>query len=545
MKLVFRVFWLVPILAALAGCRGEDAATEAQENGKSKQVLGPAVAGMFYPKDKDVLEKKVDELLAGAKTEPIENLRALVCPHAGYEFSGGVAATGYKQLVGRKFATVIILGPSHTAVFRGAAVADADAVESPLGEIPVSPKAAELGGLSPFSLHPKCEVHRPKWWQSSPKQLPAFGEETPLTWEYSVEVQYPFLQRVLGKFAVVPAVMGDLEPEEAAEAVLKVLDDDTLLVASSDLTHYLPYDLGKSLDKTSTRAICSLSVDWLEAEEDNCMEQAGISLACGIKPILTVMHVAKRKGWKARLLEYQHSSDVTGMGKEKGVGYAAIAFYAPSKADHAPHGAEPAGKTSAGQAEFTPDQRKLLLELARRCVASAAEGKDAAEPDTKGLAENMSEPRACFVTLKKDGQLRGCIGSVFPREPLYLAVMHAARSAAIEDSRFQPVAPAEVKDLQIELSILTVPQQLRHKSPEDLLEKLRPRIDGVVLRVDRHQGLFLPQVWEQLPDKEQFLNRLAEEKAGLAATAWRRGDARILVFQVEAFEESGAPKRSG
>jgi AmmeMemoRadiSam system protein A len=534
MKVPFRILLGVLVLAALGGCRGEGTATEPQ--GKPKRVLGPAVAGKFYPQDKEALAKKVDELLAAAKAEPIENLRALVCPHAGYEFSGGVAAKGFKQLAGRKFRTVIILGPSHTSLFHGVAVADADAVETPLGQIPISPKAAELGGLPPFSLHPKCEVFRPDWWQSAPKQLPAFGEETPLTWEHSVEVEYPFLQRMLTDFSVVPAVCGDVEPEEAAEAVLKVLDDDTLLVASSDLTHYIPYDLARSLDKTTTQAIAGLSIDWLEAEEDGWMTQTNnrVSLACGIKPILTVMHVAKRKGWKAKLLEYRHSSDVTGTGKTPGVGYAAVAFYAPSPSDRGP-------ATKAlprGQAEFTPPERKLLLELARRAVAAAAEGKEAAEPDRKALPEKFSDPRACFVTLTKDRQLRGCIGSIFPREPLYQAVLHAGHSAAVEDHRFAPVAPAELKNIEIEVSILTVPERLKTRSPEDLLAKLRPDVDGVVLRVDRHQGLFLPQVWKQLPDKEQFLNHLAEDKAGVAPSAWRRADARILVFQVEAFEEA-------
>ena len=251
------------------------------------------------------------------------------------------------------------------------------------------------------------------------------------------------------------------------------------------------------------------------------------------------MHVAERKGWKAKLLEYRHSSDVTGQGKTPGVGYAAVAFYAPAAAG------TPAGEGNVrdrtarppGQAEFSPPERKLLLELARRAVAAAAEGKQAAEPDAKGLPEKFSQPRACFVTLTKDRQLRGCVGSIFPHEPLYQAVLQAGRSAAIEDRRFKPVEPAELKNIEIEVSVLTLPERLKTRSPDDLLAKLRPGIDGVVLRVDRHQGLFLPQVWKQLPDKEQFLNHLAEDKADVAPSAWRRADARILVFQVEAFEE--------
>ena len=147
------------LLSVLGGCRREGTATEPQ--GKPQRVLGPAVAGMFYPKDKEALAKKVDELLAAAKAEPIENLRALVCPHAGYEFSGSVAAKGFKQLAGRKFATVIILGPSHTSLFHGVAVADADAVETPLGQIPISPKAAKLGELAHSPCTPSARSSGP------------------------------------------------------------------------------------------------------------------------------------------------------------------------------------------------------------------------------------------------------------------------------------------------------------------------------------------------------------------------------------------------
>jgi hypothetical protein len=523
------------LVATLGGCRGEGVATEPQ--GKAPRVLGPAVAGIFYPKDKDALTKKVDELLAAAKDESIGNLRALVCPHADYRCSGGVAATGFKQLAGRKFRTVIILGPSHHALFHSAAVADADTLETPLGQIPISPKAAELGGLVPFTLHPKCEdFRRPDWWQNSPARLPAFGEETPFTCEHSVEVECPFLQRMLTDFSVVPAVYGQVEPEEAAEAVLKVLDDQTLLVASSDLTHYISYNLAKSLDKTTTQAIAALSVDWLEAMEEGWLMQTNnqVSLACGIKPILTVMYIARQKGWKAKLLEYRHSSDVMEMGQKPGVGYAAVAFYEPAEVSPAT-GSAP---RPAGQPEFTPAERKQLLELARNAVTAAAAGKEAPEPDLKKLPEKFSQPRACFVTLKENKELRGCVGSIFPSAPLYQAVLSAGRNAAVDDRRFRPVEPAELKNIEVEVSVLTLPERLKTHSPDELLAKLRPGIDGVVLRVDRHQGLFLPQVWKDLPDKQQFLNRLAEEKAGVARAAWRRADARILVFQVEAFEEA-------
>ena len=189
----------------------------------------------------------VDKLLAEAKSQKIEHLRGLVCPHAGYEYSGKTAAIGYKQVAGRKFRTVIILGPSHHALFDGAALPAADAMETPLGPVPLSPKVAELAKKTLRHQSALRSLERPDWWHGvAQRELPPFGEDTPFTWEHSVEVQVPFLQRVLGNFSIVPVVLGQVDPEAVGEALLPLLDDDTLLVASSDLTHYLPYDRGPS-----------------------------------------------------------------------------------------------------------------------------------------------------------------------------------------------------------------------------------------------------------------------------------------------------------
>ena len=312
------------------------------------------------------------------------------------------------------------------------------------------------------------------------EELPAFGEETPFTWEHSVETQLPFLQRVLKGFEVVPVVYGQINPKKAADSLVQVLDDDTLLVASSDLTHYLPYETARVLDTTTVTAICSLSTDWLEEEEASvhAQSQGRVSLACGRDPILTVMHVARRKGWKAKLLDYRNSGDTSGQ-KDAVVGYSAIAFYEP---------AEKAKPAEGKQDEFTAEERKFLLSLARKSVAAAARGEGPPLPDAKDLAEKLVQPRACFVTLKKNHELRGCVGTVFPRQPLCEAVVHVGRSAAIEDHRFPPVRPEELEQLEIEVSVLTLPSRLKFNSPDELLAKLRPGVDGVVLRVGAEPG---------------------------------------------------------
>jgi len=530
---------LVPLLAAgLCGCGGSptqpalpDAKAQPAQNSPGDQpvapatyhkVRGPAVAGMFYPRHRQNLVENVDKLLAEARPKPVKNLRGLVCPHAGYRFSGETAAIGYKLLEGKDFRTVVVMAPTHTAAFKGASIPDVDAYQTPLGMIPLSTKAADLGKVKPFVVNPLCDVQRPGWWRRAPKELPPFGEDTPHSWEHSLEVQLPFLQRTLKKFALVPIVFGQqLDAEALARTLLKYVNEKTLLVASSDLSHYQPYETAKGMDTACVKAICSLNPEWMERQS-----------ACGKGPILALMHLARLKGWKAELLDYRNSGDVTGDKSQGVVGYAAVAFYDPGEA-----AAEQETPQPAGQDEFTPQDRKFLLELARNSVTAAVNRKKPPAVDADELAEKFTEPRACFVTLTKESRLRGCIGSIFPQQPLWRSVISGAVSAATADHRFSPVTPDELDQIEVEVSVLTLPRRLEFESSEELLKKLRPNVDGVVLRVGRRQSTYLPQVWEQISDKQEFLSHLAE-KAGLPSSAWRGDDATVLVYQVEAFHES-------
>lgn len=506
------------------GAAAQDKPTATSAAAGVQKVRGPAVAGLFYPKHPQDLGQELDRLLGQVKSEPIPRLRGLVCPHAGYRFSGPVAAAGYAQLRGRKFQTVIVMGPSHYARFQGASIADAAAYETPLGQVPVAPKARQLARRKPFVLEPICaDIQRPDWWRLAPKDLPPFGHDTPHTWEHSLEVQLPFLQRTLGRFELVPIVFGQVDPEEVAEALMGMTDSGTLLVASSDLSHYHPYQLAQRLDNTCVQAICSMNLEWAAQQE-----------ACGILPILTLMEIARRKGWKARLLDCRNSGDTAGEKSGGVVGYAAIAFYEPDPAQPRQR-AEPPSAPPA----LTTAERAYLLHLARQTIQRVVRGMSPPEPGPEEVPESLAAPRGCFVTLSREGQLRGCIGSIFPEEPLYLAVISRATAAALYDRRFPPVRPDELERIKIEVSVLSLPRRLEYGSAEQLLAQLRPGIDGVVLRVGRQQATYLPQVWEQLADKEQFLNHLAE-KAGLQPSAWRSQQARVLVYQVEAFEEEEA-----
>ncbi len=471
-------------------------------------VREPAVAGLFYPRETAQLSQTLDALLAGAKSHVIEGeLRAILCPHAGYEFSGPVAAHAYRLLAGHSYDTVVILAPSHYALFRGASVIAADAYRTPLGIVPVSAKAKQWATIEPFVLEPKCLVQRPPWSGQASHPEPAFGEDTPETWEHSAEVEVPFLQKTLTNFSLVSIITGEVDPAKLAEALAGRLENKTLLVVSTDLSHYYPYDVAREKDAQCVSAICDLDVDRMQTQE-----------ACGKTGVLTLLHLARLKGWKATLLDARNSGDTYG-NKDRVVGYAAIAFCSP--------------KLQA----FSSEERAQLLRLARRSLAEVVTNNALPEVATNAFPQNFVDVKGCFVTLTEQGRLRGCIGHILPQEPLYKAVMDNSLNAATRDPRFRPVRPEELDRVNIEISVLTVPEPLAFNSPEDLLAKLQPGRDGVVLRMGGLSATYLPQVWEQIPDKTQFLDTLAE-KAGAAAGDWRAPGTQVFTYRVESFKEA-------
>jgi AmmeMemoRadiSam system protein B/AmmeMemoRadiSam system protein A len=489
------------VLAVLtSGCRPR------KETPMPPKPRDAAVAGLFYPKEPAALTQMVDFYLANAHPEAGGDLKAVICPHAGYQFSGFTAAHAYKLLAGRDLKTVVLLAPSHYALFNGAFVTDKDLYRTPLGDVKVSPKAAQLAAVPPFTSKPAGRVQRPDWWTQSPAKAPPAGQDTPETWEHSGEVQVPFLQRALPKAELVPVVLGQVDPAAVAKALADQLDDQTVIVASSDLSHYHPYDEARTLDAGCIQDILALKTD-LSPES-----------ACGAGPILTVVNLARLKGWKPKLLDYRNSGDTSGNKTGGVVGYAAIAFFA------------------TGEERFSAAERKQLTSLARQALTNVVTTGKQPAVEAGQFPAAFRETSGCFVTLTKHGQLRGCIGHIVPQEPLYQAIMHNAKSAALDDHRFPPVATNELNEIEIEVSVLTVPQPLPFKSPDDLLAKLRPHKDGVVLQVQGSGATYLPQVWAQIPDKVEFLSSLAQ-KAGRSPDAWRQPGTQVFTYQVEAFHE--------
>jgi hypothetical protein len=382
------------------------------------------------------------------------------------------------------------MGPDHRVGFPGASVSTADAYETPLGIIRLSADASRLRktGL-PFTYN-------------------AASDEA----EHSVEVVVPFLQTYMGEFSLIPVVMGPGDINAYVKAMEPFVDDNTLLVASSDLSHYLPQDAAKVRDAQTIDMIRQLRGEGLTPESNR---------ACGAIPIRVILEFARKNRWEPVLLHYATSGDASG---EYGrvVGYAAIAFF----------GGQPMDK------RFTKEQGMALVELARRTIQ---ENLGVQVPANPKLAEALTDAAlkvkaGTFVTLTMNGQLRGCIGSLEPREPLAEGVKHNALNAAFRDPRFSALTKKELEKVHVEVSILTDPKPLAYTDSKDLLKKLRPGIDGVIIREGYAGATFLPQVWEQLPDKEEFLAHLCM-KAGLVPDEWKKGKLEVQTYQVQYFEE--------
>ncbi len=259
---------------------------------RSLRVRSPAVAGIFYPGGASSLATSVDGLLAQQGAKAARRPRALVCPHAGYKYSGQVAAQAFAQIRDEDFEQVVLMGPSHRVAFRGVALADVDAFETPLGSLPL---ASNFSDLTRSKLFVKANA--------------------PHEQEHSIEVELPFLQRTLRKFSLAPMVFGEVDEHAVALELRAYVNPRTLFVVSSDLSHYHDYDTAAALDRETVDAILRLDVAAvLQAE------------ACGRSPLATLLHLAAWQNWEPQLLGYQNSGDTAG-DKSRVVGYAAIAFY--------------------------------------------------------------------------------------------------------------------------------------------------------------------------------------------------------------------------
>ncbi len=455
-------------------------------------VRHAAVAGMFYPGDPRELDGMVRRMLSAAAPEgPIGPVpKAIIVPHAGYVYSGPVAASAYARLApaSDRIGRVVLLGPCHRVPVRGLAVSEADAFATPLGRVPVDGAAvADILSLP---------------------QVARF-EATHLE-EHSLEVQLPFLQEVLKAFTLVPLVVGQASADEVAEVLERLWGGpETLIVVSSDLSHYLDYASARAIDAATRRAIESLDPAAI-----------GLDHACGRIPVAGLLAVARRRGLAVTTLDLRNSGDTAG-DRRRVVGYGAWMFVEPPAA---------AGTADAGEGEteaaFGGATQALLkahgATLLHVAAASIEHGSARGTPlpvDPTDYPAGLRTEGACFVTLKRNGRLRGCIGSPRAHRPLIEDVAENAYAAAFRDDRFPALTSADKRDLTLSISVLSPPVAMTFADEADLLRRLRPGTDGLIVEAEGRRALFLPQVWETLPQPRAFLGQL-KLKAGLDRDHW-------------------------
>ncbi|GAB4329250.1 MAG: hypothetical protein Kow0074_25680 [Candidatus Zixiibacteriota bacterium] len=481
--------------------------------------------GGFYTDNPVDLAKEIAGYYRNAKRIDFGGaIVGLVCPHAGYAYSGQIAADAYKQLEGLSYDTVIVISPSHQVFFPGASVYSGGAYRTPLGDVPLDLDLCEK----------LTSVDKVVTLSDIGHDASGGG------YEHALEVHLPFLQVVLGSFALVPIVMGDQEFQTAkklGELIGRYAKPGrTLVVASSDLAHGHSYAETRRLDEVAAASVQAFDANTLyDRFRDGAFE------ACGGGPITAAMIAAQAMGAdSAKVITMRNSGDVTGEKTGYIVGYLSAVFYRstdkPSVSNqtgrHKTAIDDSAARSSrvsalASDHQLNDGERSFLLRTARKSLAHAVKGANFECPGAP--TERLREKRGVFVTLKQRGQLRGCIGYVRPYKPLVDAVWEMAESAALRDDRFVPLDPREVDTVTIEITVLSPLKRITN--PDDVLVGRH----GLLITRGYQSGVLLPQVPVEAGwDRETFLEQTCL-KAGLPPDAWRDPETIIEVFTAEVF----------
>lgn len=463
----------------------------------AQSIKEPNVAGTFYPQDAKELAELIDDFLQASQPESINGeIFALISPHAGYGYSGPSAAFGYKLIKDKPYKTVIVIGTSHYYGFCGISVYPEGIFKTPLGSIYIDSEfAAKLIG----------------------KDEDIVFEPLAFAKEHSVEVQLPFLQNALSDFRIVPIVMGDCSLstcKKLANLLKEAIGNrkDILIVASTDMYHGYDYKEAEIIDSLTLSYLKNMDAEGLYYG----LREAKLQLCGGFGTVATLI-LAKDLGYdKLQLLSYTNSAEVTGK-KAKGiwtVGYASCAI----------------GKKEREEAMLNKKQREELLRIARSSIESYL--RTGRRPEVKNQDPELVKIMGAFVTLHKNGELRGCIGNIIGKEPLYLTVRDMAIEAAVGDPRFSPLELSELKEVEIEISVLTPLQKI------ESIDEIQLGTHGVLVKKGFRSGVFLPQVATETGwSKEEFLSYLCAHKAGLSADAWKDKSLEIYVFSAEVFSE--------
>lgn len=505
-----------PPVTATASAAVPQAATQGVPLPKpevERMERNPAIAGSWYSNDADELAETIDGYFKLVKRDGLSGYPiALVVPHAGHQFSGPTAAHAYDTLKGRTYERVFILGPAHKAQFRGVSVPEFTHYNTPLGSVPIDLGAvAELKKNPLFSAQPGSDVK-----------------------EHCIEIQLPFLQRILPSFRLVPLLISNLNRTEvatAAEALKAVLRPGDLLVISTDFTHYGPAygyagppsspigpgEASKRLGELMDQAWSFLETRNLKGLLEY-KQQTGDTI-CGFLPLAVLTQILPADSRAVRLHSAM-SGQLTGDWNNS-VSYLAAVYT----------GLWPYLGTTGDQG-LTQQEKDALLKLARYAVDEAVKHGTRPTPEAAGvtLTQRLKQASGSFVTLKKNGELRGCIGNIPPSKPLFEGVIDNAISAALQDRRFDPVNAEELPQLQVEVSVLTTPVVVAGPG-EIVLAK-----HGILLKKGKAAAVFLPQVApEQGWTLEQTLQHLSH-KAHLPVDGWKNG-ATFEVFEAIVFHE--------
>ncbi|MDO8127705.1 MAG: AmmeMemoRadiSam system protein B [Candidatus Brocadiales bacterium] len=515
------------------------------------ETYGPVVSGFFYPRSEETLRKQIGDLLGKVPKQDIAGRPvAIISPHAGYDYSGGVAAYGYNAVKGRDYKRVVVIAPSHYGKrFRGVAVLEASRYKTPLGEIEIDTEVCrELVNNSPrFGSNPLFGYYSGAYKN-----------------EHSMETQLPFLQTVLGEFKLVPLVAGILMDNDytlVADAIKPYLDDSTLVVASSDFTHYgsrfdyVPFasETEKNIKVLDDGAINEILKKDFKGFVDY-REKTGITV-CGFTPIAVLIKLLPADA-QGTLLAYDTSGRAV-KDFSHSVSYASIIFTVPTGGKTG-KAAEPSAPTSRlAPADYRPEgngweagenvvltsdstqtsdpindkECKTLLKIARDTLETYTQTKKRPEVSGYPLTPRLKEKSGVFVTLKKNGELRGCIGHIQPMTSLWHAVMENTVSSAFKDHRFPPISEEELKDLDIEISVLSPLKRIN--GPEEF----HVGEEGILIKLGGCQAVFLPHVaTEQGWDRDQTLCNLCV-KAGLPWYAWWNDDMEFYVFTARVIHE--------
>ena len=471
-------------------------------NGKAGEpVIRPATqANRFYTGNAKELSEEVDSFLALHRDATIyKNVAALIVPHAGYYFSGNVAATAYMSVPADKpYKRIFLLGPSHHEWLDGASVnTEADYYATPLGHVKVDHETA---------LH-LAKADNVLTYQPKAHDM-----------EHCLEVQLPFLQRRFGEDNMPPIVpiiisTNDFQKLKRIADVLKpYFTDENLFVISSDFSHYPSYEDAYEVDARTGKAIETGDVEqFISALGENASSGKHnlATSACGELAIATLLLMID-KSYEVKHLLYQNSGDIDNHDHSRVVGYHAFAILRGASQDFS----------------LSDDEKKMLKEVALTSIQDSLERKPISHPSH--LTSHLSEKCGAFVSLHKQGRLRGCIGHFGEDVPLHEIVAEMARAAAFEDPRFMPVTKDELEDIDIEISVLT---PMRHIQSLDEFELHR---HGIYIRKGYRSGTFLPQVADEVNwTKEEFVSHCAQDKAGIGWDGWR--DAELYVYEAIVF----------